>query len=179
MKKELLININYTIDHVLHVLHAFEDDQFHIVPFEGSWTAAQVAEHLLKSDTGILKILYGKVAQTKRAPDEKVAAITQLFSDFNLKMKSSEAILPSPRPPEKEVLLSALDHKMNALSEAAATLNVSATCLDFDLPGFGRLTILEWLTFFMSHTQRHTHQLEQIYRMLHDTSCPAFQIRTI
>lgn len=162
MTKEILIDIKSTADKLIQILSHFEQEQINTVPFEGSWTAAQVADHLLKSDTGILKVLYGKTEQTKRQPDEKVEEIKNLFLDFTIKMESPEEILPSDIPQQKATILNALAIKMTALYEAAATLNLSETCLDFEFLGSGFLTRLEWLSFFVCHTQRHTHQLENI-----------------
>ena len=60
MSNELLKDLYATGDALLAALEKFTPAQLNKAPFEGSWTAAQVADHLLKSNGGILKIIEGK-----------------------------------------------------------------------------------------------------------------------
>ena len=49
------------------------------------------------------------------------------------------------------------------MGEGIRLLDLSATCLDFEMPGIGALTRLEWLWFYVWHTQRHLRQVKNIY----------------
>jgi hypothetical protein len=49
------------------------------------------------------------------------------------------------------------------LAEAVKLLDLSVICLDFELPGMGMLTRLEWIDFYVFHTRRHIVQLERIH----------------
>ncbi len=42
-------------------------------------------------------------------------------------------------------------------------------CLDNELPTFGTLTIYEWISFALVHTQRHTQQLKKILNLVNTT----------
>ena len=166
MAKDILIEMDQTANKLLQTVSAFPKDQFNTVPFEGSWTAAQVSDHILKSVSGVHKMLYGPTKPTDRLPDRKAEAIKSMFLDFETKMKSPEFVLPGNSPIEKEKLLNALEEITAKMIEAIKTLNLSETCTAFELPGFGEFTRVEWIWFAIYHTQRHTHQLKNIYEIL-------------
>ncbi len=164
--KELLKQFDETESELLRVVSAFSEEQLNTVPFEGSWTAAQVAEHLLKSKSGIPQLFSGATKSTEREPDEKVEIIKSIFLDFNTKFKSPEFIIPSDPPHEKQVLLNALMNTRAAISKVAGTLDLSETCTSFPFPQLGELTRWEWMQFAICHTQRHTRQLKNIFQIV-------------
>ncbi|MGZ8517032.1 MAG: hypothetical protein ACXWWD_06770, partial [Chitinophagaceae bacterium] len=128
------------------------------------WTAAQVSDHILKSVSGILELLYTNTKQTTRKPNEKAAAARSIFLEFTTKMKSPDFILPGSQPIEKDKIMPAPENTMTKIIEAMNKLDVSAKCTAFELPGSGEFTRTEWLWFAIYHTQRHTHQLKTIYK---------------
>jgi len=148
---------------LLKVLSAFPEETFNTVPFEGSWTAAQVADHIVKSAGGTLQVLHGETEATGRLQDEHVEELAKTFLDFSLKMQSPESILPSESPLDKQETILSLEKLWTDLETAAATVDLSRLCTAFAFPGTGYLTGFEWVMFCMFHTQRHTHQLERIY----------------
>lgn len=164
-RDQLITDIQTTIAELLQVISAFKDDEINIVPFEGSWTAGQVAEHVLKS-SGISEVLHGKVEPTQRQPDQYVAPLRDQFLNFDIKMTSPDFILPSDGPHNKQELLVELDNTWKKTAAAAATQDLSMTCLDFELPGLGTMTRYEWISFLTVHTQRHTWQLKNIHKKL-------------
>src|SRR5688572_13239861 len=78
---------------LLQLLKSFDQQQINTVPYEGSWTAAQVGEHLFKSDSAILNALHGPVKETERAADENVEGINGQFLDFSTRMKAPDLII--------------------------------------------------------------------------------------
>ena len=56
-KQELIAIYKSTMNKLGTALSSVKDEQFNEIPFEGSWTAAQVADHILKSQAGFDKIL--------------------------------------------------------------------------------------------------------------------------
>ena len=166
MAKEILNEMTSTTDKLLQTISAFPAEKFNTIPFEGSWTAAQVSDHILKSVSGIQEMLYTTTKPTSRPPDEKVESIKAIFLDFNIKMKSPDFVLPRNTPIEKEKMLAAWENTKAKITEAIKTLDLSATCTVFELPGSGEFTRSEWVWFAIYHTQRHTHQLKNIYDIL-------------
>ncbi|MES2809912.1 MAG: DinB family protein [Bacteroidota bacterium] len=149
---------------LLAAVNAISEDKFNTVPFEGSWTAGQVSDHLLQS-LGV-EVLYGRTETTERAPDQNVAPLGQAFLDFTIKMKSPDFILPGDGPHKKQIYLNDFVSTFNKLIEAAKTLDLTQTCLDFTMPVMGALTRLEFLWFYVFHTKRHTYQLQNIAKAL-------------
>ncbi|MDP4149385.1 MAG: DinB family protein [Bacteroidota bacterium] len=144
------------------VLSLFGQQDINTVPFEGSWTAGQVAEHVLKSVSGILNVLKGKTASTERDPANKIASIKALFLNFDNKLKNPEFLTPTADPKEKGALLTALERKFSGISEVMKTEDLTLTCLEREFPGVGPLTRVEWISLVVYHTERHTHQLNNI-----------------
>lgn len=144
----------------------FTQAQINTVPFQGSWTAAQVNEHLLKSDHGLLEVAHYKTEKTERAPDEKIPAIKSIFLDFSTKYQSPDSVFPGNAPQIKEEMLNQMKGTQAALVRVAETLDLSETCSLFEFPGLGYLTRMEWLYFNLYHSQRHLRQLGNILKSL-------------
>lgn len=166
MDTAIKTEIATTFDELVRVFSSFDDTQVNTVPFAGSWTPGQVAEHILKSAQGLPKLMTAETEPTSRAIDEKVPEIRDLFQNMELKMEAPEFNRPSAGPHDQKVLLNAFAHLKTELENAAGTLDLSLTCKRFSMPGFGFLTRLEWLTFVCTHTQRHTNQLKNIQQVL-------------
>lgn len=145
---------------LLAAVSSIDEEKFNTIPFERSWTAAQVSEHILKAVGA--DVLYGETEPANRQPDEKVKATADLFLNFDIKMQSPDFILPSDEPQNKEALKAALEKAFDRLITAASTLDLTEICLTFEIPGFGFFTRLEFLSFFNVHAQRHTRQLKNI-----------------
>lgn len=149
---------------LLQLLMSFDQQQINMVPYEGSWTAAQVGDHLFKSDSAILKALHGPVKETERAADENVEGINGQFLDFSTRMKSPDLIIPSNINHDKETLIVALKGTRDLLGKAIKTLDLSQTCTDPTMSGIvGHWTRLEYVNFVISHTKRHINQLKKIH----------------
>lgn len=143
----------------MELLGSFDQQQINTIPYEGSWTAAQVGEHVFKSDNFMLQSLTGPEKPTERKPDELVAALRKQFLDFETKLPSPDIIIPANGTHDKEALLPALKATREQMARVIKTTDLTATCFN---PIFGEPTRLELLTFVIVHTQRHTHQLQKI-----------------
>jgi len=166
MRQALQDEINETFDQLAEVFSAFGSDQIDIVPFEGSWTAGQVGEHVMRSLSNIQAFLNGDTSATSRPYDEKSAILRNAFLDFNSKMQSPDFILPRETIHSKERLLKSFDDARQQMLQIAGTSDLTVTCNSFEMPGLGFLTRMEWLTFYIVHTRRHVHQLNNIRRAL-------------
>ena len=144
------------------MISSLHEEQLNTIPFKSSWTAGQVAEHLIKSNGGFAKLLFGPVKETERATDELVRGIKEAFLDFTIKMDSPASVLPTESRYKKEDLLNSFEDIKTTIGQAIQTLDLSQTCIDFEIPETGFLTRTEAVWFVIYHTQRHIHQLENI-----------------
>lgn len=160
--KEMKIEFDNVTQKLMRLISPLDEEQLNAIPFEGSWTAGQVAEHLIKSNGGFAKLLFGPVKETERATDELVEPIKKSFLDFTIKMDSPASVLPTKSRYKKEDLLNSFEDIKTTIGRAIQTLDLSQTCIDFEIPETGFLTRTEAVWFVIYHTQRHIHQLENI-----------------
>jgi S-ribosylhomocysteine lyase LuxS involved in autoinducer biosynthesis len=162
MSKPIYDELKNTGKELQQVLSSFTQEDINKVPFAGSWTAGQVAEHVLKSADGVLANVKSNTQPTERNPEENVKMLSDAFLNFGIKMKSPDFILPGDKPKDKAELINSLNNTINSLEQAARTEDLSATCTAFEMPTVGPLTRIEWLSFANVHTLRHIHQLKNI-----------------
>lgn len=142
-------------------LSTFKAEAINKVPYAGSWTAGQVVDHLLKSYS-VHDTINGAVDDTSRDPLQFDAGIKNLFLNFEVKLQSPDFILPDKKEFDKQEQLDELQLKTTLFLDDIRKLDLTKTCMDFDLPQTGFLTRAEWLYFVSYHTRRHVHQLEKI-----------------
>src|ERR1051326_4648869 len=109
-EKEILQQFDATTKELLQLLSSFDQEQINTVPFEGSWAAAQVGEHLRKSYARLPVILVNGVKPTERDPAQHIEEIKKIFLDFNTKLKSPEFIIPENKTYNKQQLISELQN---------------------------------------------------------------------
>lgn len=165
-KKELLSSFDETISELLQALSSFNNEELNTIPFEGSWTAAQVTEHLLKSGIGITKILLGNTVVTERRVNENAESLEAIFIDPTEKAKSAESLWPSSENKEKGKLIDDFKAVMGGIRKVIASSDLSQTCLDFPFPTLGVLTRWEWGIFVICHTKKHIYQIKNIRESL-------------
>jgi uncharacterized damage-inducible protein DinB len=148
---------------VLQLANTFREKGFNTVPFEGSWTAAQVIDHITKSNKSIAQALSLEGKPAGRKPDERTPELAKIFLDFTSKMKSPDFILPTQDNYPKASLIMSLESSVEKLKETASNTSLSDA---IEHSAFGEITKLELLYFVVYHTQRHTHQLQHIYEIV-------------
>jgi len=165
-KKEIIKELQDTVSEFQKLISSFDERQLNKVPYEGSWTAGQVAQHIILANSGFADVLNGPVKDTERAPDEQIEKIREIFLNFNTKMNSPDFILPTLKEYNKVKQLNALEKIKLDVSKAVDDLDLDKTCLAFELPVFGHLTRQEAVYFVIYHTQRHAQQLGRIRESL-------------
>lgn len=159
-----MIEINTTLSELEQLLSSFEKEQINIVPFEGSWTAGQLAQHMILSNGGFVELLEGPVKETLRDPIQHVEEVKNSFLDFNTKMESPDFIKPAIISYDKEELIGSLKNLREKINQSIKTSDLNKTCMAFELPVFGYFTGQECIHFVFYHTQRHIHQLKNIFQ---------------
>lgn len=162
MKNNLQNTVTEAKDEFLKALDIFDQDNINTVPFEDSWTGGQVAEHILKSMSGILETLNGPSVTTSRNPEEYVKMFGEVFLNMDIKMKSPDFIIPSDSPKDISSLHASLTKTFDGIEEAAGKNDLTETCASFEMPTIGLITKIEWIRFAGFHTKRHAHQLRNI-----------------
>ncbi|MDR6942342.1 DinB family protein [Mucilaginibacter pocheonensis] len=162
MTTDISTALNNVKQELQQTIWGFTQEQFNLVPFVGSWTAGQVAEHIIRFSSGGAPILNAPGTVSERDPAEKIEQLRDLFLNFNIKMIAPAFIEPSGGPHQKNTVISSLENCFSPMIELSKSQDLTLIYPDFDLPQFGTLTRLEWAYFMLFHTQRHIRQLNNI-----------------
>jgi hypothetical protein len=162
MKNDLISELKLTKAELLETLDQFSDQDINKVPFEGSWTAGQVAEHVLRSISAVAAALNGPTKPADRNPEQHIQLFSQVFLDFGHKLNSPDFILPSNEPKNRQSLMRDLGGKLNEIEQAITKSNLDAIRTAFEMPTIGTLSGKELAWFTIVHTKRHIHQLKNI-----------------
>jgi hypothetical protein len=52
---QIFEDLKVTLDELVELLSTFDQKGFNIIPFEGSWTAGELSQHLVKSIGGFVE----------------------------------------------------------------------------------------------------------------------------
>jgi len=156
--------VDETLTGLIKPISSFTPEQINEIPFEGSWTAGQLAQHMIMANSGFVEIINGPFKETERDPDKWVPRFKEDFSNFGIKMRSPDFVNPETKAYNKEELLSALKSIREKILKAIETLDLTKTCMAFELPVYGYVTRLEAVYFVICHTQRHIYQLKNIQK---------------
>ncbi len=162
-KDELIADIEQTINWLTKVI---DTETYNQVPFEGSWTAGQVVEHIIVVGNGFDYLLNGPSEQTSRPIDIHVERIKTMFLNFDEKAIAAPHVTPAITDYNMQGHLAKLEDVKTSIIKAIDTLDLKATCMAFEIPTFGHFTRLEAVYFFLFHTKRHVHQLENMVKIL-------------
>lgn len=157
--KEVINEIKTKFSALTTILDDFSEEEFNQVPLKGSWTVGQVAEHLIKSMSGIPD---KETTSADRPYNEKVVPIKEMFLNMDVKFKTDPLLEPNKPPHQKFELINTLSELENYYLSLVQKIDLTALCLDNELPTFGYLTRYEWIRFMLLHMQRHTIQIKNI-----------------
>jgi hypothetical protein len=159
IKGQLAASIDNAYLDFIKILNSVKEEQLNTVPFEGSWTAGQVTDHILKATADIPD---GNTRAADRPFHVLAPELESTFLNFDIKMQAPEFVQPGNGPFSKNALIESLDQTRNLHLETIANKDLTAVCLDFEFPYTGHLTRYEWFRFFAAHVRRHTRQLQHI-----------------
>lgn len=165
MDTDLLNGIDRASTDLINIIDSLSDEQLNKIPFEGSWTAGQLGDHVYKFYS-VGQVLNGTAKDTERDPREKIPMLKETFLNFELKMKSPDFIVPVETFINGEDLVNSLKQKAEEVKNLVQTKDLTKTFVDFSVPGEVPFTGFEWLYFILFHTQRHLDQLKNIVKYL-------------
>ena len=160
----LFAAINEASAELMALLLPLSDATMNAVPFKNSWTAAQLATHITKSNNGMAQALLMPGKPAVRRPNERVKELKDTFLNYTVKMKSPAFITPGAGLYKKEAVITALKKSTEQLKDHAGKVNPNDI---INLPAeFGEITKLELFYFLLYHTERHIYQLKHILKFL-------------
>lgn len=158
---EILDRFETATGSLLHLLSSFDEQQINQVPYEGSWTAAQLSEHLRLSDATILRALNGPSAPSERSAEAKAGELEHFFLDFSSKFDAPDITVPGQGPFERKFILSSMEDSRSRIRKAAQDLDLSLVSFHPILEGMTRVELIHFVVY---HTERHFNQLQRIHK---------------
>src|SRR5688500_9712749 len=143
MEADIRITADAAIAEMAGLLASCSQQQANQVPFAGSWTAAQVTEHMRISLEGCVQLLQGpSKPTTQRPPDEKVDELA-IFLNFDVKMESPDFVSPETKEYDKDTLTKEMENLRRELNGALGGKDLTETLTAFEIPFLGEMTRLE------------------------------------
>lgn len=167
MKKDIVEQLEETTNELLQLVSSFGEEEMNSVPFKDSWTAAQVADHITKSNASMIRSLSEEGKISSRSIDEGVPKLKEIFLDFTSKLQSPKFILPTRDTYSKEIVVADLKNSIEQIKKLSNTINLSEIV---NHRVFGEITKFEILHFVVYHTQRHIYQLKNILQRVKSSS---------
>lgn len=164
-KEQLVQELDGSTDELINMLSSTKEEAFNIKIAEGSWSIADVAEHLLVLETAVNFALQ-KTHATERSPDLKIEPMRQGLADAEKKFNAPDFVKPTSLHKDKLQLIEDLKKQREILKQIIQTKDLTETT-DFKHPVIGSMTGFEWVYFNIFHTQRHLKQVERILLQLH------------
>ena len=158
-KSILRSKVAEAFDEFISWFSSFDEGHVNAIPFPGSWTPAQVASHIILATDGVPD---RKTAASARPFDAHLPAIRPWWEDLNRKFQSPAELRPGDEPRAKAQLLSELHRVREKDLAIIQEKDLTAVCMDFELPTIGYLTRYEWLWFIEMHLRRHCFQLRRM-----------------
>jgi uncharacterized protein YndB with AHSA1/START domain len=161
-KDEIIPALMVVAMQVIGFIRSLDEEKLNTVPYKGSWTAAQLVRHLLKSVSNIGSLMEKPSEAAERDPGERILGLKQNFLDITKTMQSPEFIVPEKMHYNKESLINEFEA---ALAPLTKLKDVNLNELITGLP-LGPITKLEIVHFIFYHLQRHLIQMKRITEAL-------------
>jgi len=160
---DLLDQIDETVSELIELMSLLDEDDVNTIPYQDSWTAGQLFEHITKSTESLARAMQKEGTPTERDPGEHIDNLKRIFLDFSTKLKSPDFIVPLEGLYEKSVSIQKLGSSFQHLRDSARSADLTVVIKGTPL---GDSTKWEILHFVLYHTQRHLHQMKKIYDAL-------------
>lgn len=159
-QQELFQEIEITVLQFFDMVSMLDNNRLNKIPFEDSWTAGQLCNHVLKSTVGIVQAMKIDGKPTNRNSSEKIAELKNIFLDFSNKFQSPDEIVPDNGPYEKQKIVDDLTKCLTDLNFYSSNTDLNE---EVDGGPLGPITKYELLHFVLYHSQRHLRQMKRIY----------------
>lgn len=164
MKKDLVKkDLRTSTNSLLDVLSVIPKEIFNEHPYRGGWTVGKVGEHLIKVETGTVRLFTGPSKASERDAGEKIEHIRSRMMDFETKMTAYGPIIPNDEQKDKTKVLEKLQDIRQQLLGFIDIQDLTKMITGFEHPIFGPLTRVEWIYFNIYHSRRHVKQIEKIH----------------
>ena len=158
-KNEIVTATNNVVSELIELISSLDENDINTIPYEGSWTAAQLLRHISKSMKGMAKTLQMDAKPADRDPGQRVEELKKIFLDSSNKFESPDFIVPEEEVYKKQYSIAEL---RNAFKEFEENINNISLNELIESAVLGPITKWEIIHFVLYHTQRHLLQMQKI-----------------
>ncbi|HUQ81784.1 MAG TPA: DinB family protein [Gemmatimonadaceae bacterium] len=139
-------------------------------PVADRWSVALVLEHLARVESGLTKVLTGRLAEARAAgqlaPETDTSPVASAYHDVMLDrtrlIVAGDRVVPRGEM-DSATALGALSDSRSKLRELiVAHDGLSIAAVNFPHPVFGPIDGYQWFLFIGSHEARHAAQIREI-----------------
>lgn len=143
------------------------DEQLKFRPNQDSWTVAQVAEHIVITESAIFKLIESGPLKAPLNSDNEVfrardLAVKLAITNRNQKFKAPEAVQPTQKLNTLTDLLSEFGKRRTKNINFLKSTNIDLRNHFADNPLMGVIDTYQWFLFLNAHTERHLAQIAEI-----------------
>lgn len=138
MKQETTEQFIQTTNDFVDLLDSFDENEFNEKPFEKSWSAAQVGDHIYLSVKKLPMLFAGDSTGVIRDHAAKIEMLRSTFLNFDTKLQSPAFIIPSEEPYNKEALMRSLKDSFNAIVQCIQQYDLTEEMAGAEFPGAGK-----------------------------------------
>lgn len=143
-----------------HILTAFSEKGLNLKPFRGSWTAAQLADHVILYNKAAASLFRQKGQTHAGNASEKMPELAAWLLDKASRSKAEATLLPARQLYGQVRLTDSVQQSFAMIGELALQHDLSE-CVRHET--WGWMTRLELLHLVLFHSMRHRRQLQHIY----------------
>lgn len=164
-KEVILAEWKEITDRLTALIASCPPEMFNRKPSGTSWSAAQIAAHLLKVDVSTYRALRSETVPTNRPPEEKIALIKEAM-ESDTKRVAPDVVKPADEWQEPQAMMKALQNQRERVEKLIGELDLTEACRMYKHPSLGTMTRLEWVYFNIYHAARHIRQMQQLQSRL-------------
>ncbi len=164
-RKEIFSDLENSELAVKKVVEGATEALFLKKPDETSWSMAELVEHIIMVENGILGTIQKLGA---KAPTERVvskiddAKIIKLISNRKMKVDAPAHFVPKGVFSSKEMALQAFGAHRKGIQNFISTTTIPLENIGFPHFVAGMLNGESWFTFMAGHCKRHAEQMSEI-----------------
>ena len=166
---EIFREIDQTRAKLNEIVSPLNESEAGFRPAENSWTVAELVEHLAKTETSLVPLVFRLLKNAEadgKASDGTINPPVSLVDEHerikDTKLQAPEMIRPEGAEQISESLVK-LGESRSAIRGLRARLEaVDLSNTAFPHPFLGKLNLYQWLAFIGLHEARHLAQIEKI-----------------
>lgn len=164
-KKAHLDKLSASQDKLLATLTSLTEEQFIYKPATDSWSIAELVEHIILSEKGILRAInkFGATpAKEAVAPTIDIEKLKAAVDNRGKKYQSPEYFIPKGIFTHTAAAMEAFNTHRASMYDFITTTEISLKLIGFPHFVFGMIDGANWLLFMSGHCERHVKQMEEV-----------------